>query len=151
MAPAPRDQDADPHGLAEGSGRTVRGLSPDGPQLVELNALLGRGTRYAGKLCFEGRIRIDGRFEGEIRGDDVLVIGEGAEVEADIEVGVCIVLGGKVSGNVRARQAIELHVPAVVRADLQAPAVFIDRGVQYEGNCRMAPLGETEAGTGHDG
>ena len=68
------------------------------------------------------------------------MIGEGAEVEGTIEVGVCIVMGGKVQANIRARNAIELHVPAVVRGDLHAPAIFIDRGVQFEGNCRMASL-----------
>ena len=106
----------------------------------ELNALLGRGTCYAGKLSFEGRIRIEGRFEGEIRGDDVLVIGEGAEIDGDIEVGTCIVVGGTVRANIRARDAIELHVPAVVKGDLHAPNVFIDRGVQFEGRCTMAPI-----------
>ena len=65
-----------------------------GAPLVELNALLGRGTRYSGKLHFDGRVRIEGQFEGEIRGDDVLVIGDGATIEGDIEVGVCIVTGG---------------------------------------------------------
>ena len=29
-----------------------------GPAMVELDALLGRGTRYQGKLYFEGRVRI---------------------------------------------------------------------------------------------
>ncbi len=113
--------------------------------LVELNALLGRGTRYSGKLYFVGRIRLEGRFEGEIRcaeapEDGVLVIGEGAELDADIEVGVCIVTGGTVRANIRARHAIELHAPAAVFGDLHAPNVFIDRGVQFEGNCKMAPL-----------
>lgn len=116
-----------------------RAAGQDGA-LVELHALLGRGTRYQGKLFFEGRVRIEGRFEGEIRGEDVLVIGEGAEVDADVEVGTCIVVGGTLRGNVRARDAIELHVPAIVIGDLHAPNVFIDRGVQFEGNCRMAPL-----------
>ena len=32
----------------------------------ELNALLGRGTRFEGKLTFEGRVRIDGHFVGEV-------------------------------------------------------------------------------------
>src|SRR5687768_7505545 len=53
---------------------------------TEITALLGRGTRFEGKLQFEGRVRIDGAFKGEIRSDDVLIIGDGAEVDADIEV-----------------------------------------------------------------
>ncbi len=117
----------------------ARGAAKEGA-IHELNALLGRGTRYHGKLSFEGRIRIEGRFEGEIRGDEVLVIGEGAEVDGDIEVGTCIVVGGTVRANIRARDAIELHVPAVVFGDLHSPNVFIDRGVQFEGRCTMAPV-----------
>lgn len=110
------------------------------PELVvELNALLGRGTHYDGNLAFEGRVRIEGRFTGEIRGD-VLIIGEGAEVAGDIEVGTCIITGGQVEADIRARDGIELHAPATVRGDLHAPNVFIDRGVQFEGGCKMAPL-----------
>ena len=108
--------------------------------LVELNALLGRGTKYRGKLHFEGRVRIEGDFDGEIRGEDVLVIGEGASVAGSIEVGVCIVTGGQVRANIRARDAIELHAPSIVKGDLHAPNIFIDRGVQFEGSCKMAPL-----------
>jgi len=40
---------------------------------LELTALLGRGTRFDGKLYFTGRLRIDGNFSGEIRSEDVLV------------------------------------------------------------------------------
>lgn len=118
--------------------------SADDELLVELNALLGRGTEYAGKLSFEGRVRIEGRFSGEIRGE-VLVIGEGAEVDGDIEVEMCVVTGGRVRAGIRARNAIELHAPAVVHGDLHAPNVFIDRGVQFEGACKMAPLDDDQS------
>ncbi len=128
-----------PMGAADGERITESPAPRDA--MVELNALLGRGTRYAGKLSFEGRIRVEGQFEGDIRGE-VLVIGAGAEIEGDIEVQVCIVTGGQVRANIRARDAIELHAPATVEGDLHAPNIFIDRGVQFEGNCKMAPLGE---------
>ena len=138
-------------GLTGGAARgpiaeTIPGAPTEtaGAPLVELNALLGRGTRYSGKLHFDGRIRIEGDFEGEIRGDDVLVIGDGASIDGDIEVGVCIVTGGSVRANIRARDAIELHAPATVIGDLHAPNVFIDRGVQFEGNCKMAPLDDDD-------
>jgi cytoskeletal protein CcmA (bactofilin family) len=113
---------------------------PDGPRPTEISALLGRGTEFEGKLNFFGRVRIDGRFSGDIRGDDVLVIGEGAYVEGTIEVATCIVTAGEVHAQVRARDAIELYAPARVTGSLHAPAIFIDRGVVFEGNCTMAPL-----------
>ena len=43
----------------------------------EITTLLGRGATFDGKLTFEGTVRIDGRFKGEVFSEDVLVIGEG--------------------------------------------------------------------------
>lgn len=115
-----------------------------GHRPTEINALLGRGTRFEGKLFFEGRVRLDGEFQGEIRGDDVLVIGDGARIRGDILVGACIVNGGEVEANIRARTAIELYAPSRVTGALHAPAIFIDRGVLFDGTCKMAPLDEPE-------
>ncbi|MEJ7734707.1 MAG: polymer-forming cytoskeletal protein [Polyangiaceae bacterium] len=123
---------------------SARSGSPggEGPaqRASEINALLGRGTQFEGKLFFDGRVRIDGGFRGEIRGDDVLVIGEGALVSGEIHVATCIVTGGEVEANIRARDAIELYAPCKVTGALHAPAIFIDRGVQFDGTCKMAPL-----------
>lgn len=110
---------------------------------TEINALLGAGTRFEGKLLFTGRVRIDGDFTGEIRGD-VIVIGEGAIVRGELHVASCIVTGGEVEANVRARDAIELYAPAKVTGALHSPAIFIDRGVVFDGTCKMAPLDEDE-------
>ena len=107
---------------------------------TELTALLGRGTHFEGKLHFEGRVRIDGAFRGEIQSEDVLVIGEGADVEGEIDVATVIIKGGVVRANVRARQSIELYVPAVVSGTLHSPEIFMDKGVQFSGTCTMAPL-----------
>ena len=107
---------------------------------TEITALLGRGTHFEGKLHFQGRVRIDGSFRGEIRSPDVLIIGEGADVDAEIEVGTVIINGGTVNGNVRAAQAIELYVPARVNGQLHSPEIFMDKGVQFSGTCIMAPL-----------
>jgi cytoskeletal protein CcmA (bactofilin family) len=107
---------------------------------TEITALLGRGTEFEGKLHFEGRVRIDGVFKGEIKSEDTLVIGEGAEVHAEIDVATVIVRGGVVHGNIRAKTAIEIHAPAKMVGNLQSPSLFIDRGVEFEGSCRMGPI-----------
>lgn len=102
----------------------------------EINTLLGRGSSFEGKLTFEGTVRIDGALSGEIFSDDILVVGEGAEVKAKIEVGTLIV-EGHIDGNVKATKLIELHAPARVRGNLETPSLFIDKGVVFEGNCKM--------------
>ncbi len=121
-----------------------------GHRPTEINALLGRGTHFEGKLYFEGRVRIDGSFSGQIRGEDVLVIGEGALVKGEVLVGSCIVTGGEVEANIRAREAIELYAPSKVTGSLHAPAIFIDRGVQFDGACKMAPLDDDVIISGPD-
>jgi len=115
-------------------GSDAPGRPGDGHRPTEINALLGRGTHFEGKLFFEGRVRIDGSFKGEIRGDDVLVIGEGAVVTGDVFVATCIVTGGEVDADIKARDAIELYAPSRVTGALHAPAIFIDRGVKFEGS-----------------
>jgi cytoskeletal protein CcmA (bactofilin family) len=128
------------------SAATGRGSGPPQParRPTEITALLGRGTHFEGKLHFDGRVRIDGAFKGDIRGEDVLIIGEGADIEGTIEVGTCIVTAGEVRADIRARDAIELYPPAKVTGALHSPAIFIDRGVQFEGTCTMAPLQRVE-------
>src|SRR5258708_22770040 len=87
---------------------------------TEITALLGRGTQFEGKLHFEGRVRIDGVFKGEIRSDDTLVIGEGAEVHAEIDVATVIVPGGVANGNIRAKTAIQVPAPGKILRNLHS-------------------------------
>ncbi|MCA9698005.1 MAG: polymer-forming cytoskeletal protein, partial [Myxococcales bacterium] len=47
----------------------------------DITTILGKGSSFEGKLTFEGTVRIDGRFSGEIRTEGTLIIGETAEVQ----------------------------------------------------------------------
>ena len=114
--------------------------SSSGP--AELTALLGKGTRFEGKLFFEGRVRVDGFVQGEIRSDDTLVVGDGAEIRANIVVATVLVMGGEVVGDIVAKTAIEIHAPARVTGNIHSPSVFIDRGVEFRGTCKMDPVPE---------
>jgi cytoskeletal protein CcmA (bactofilin family) len=107
---------------------------------TQITALLGRGTEFEGKLWFEGRIRIDGKFRGQILGEGILVVGDGADIEADIEVGTLIVKGGRLQGNIRARTAIELYIPAEVSGSLLSPEIYMDKGVRLAGSCQIGPV-----------
>ncbi|HEY4180436.1 MAG TPA: polymer-forming cytoskeletal protein [Kofleriaceae bacterium] len=102
----------------------------------EITTLLGRGATFEGKLTFDGTVRIDGRFKGEVFSDDTLVIGEGAVVEAEIEIGN-VIIQGTVVGNIKASGSIEIHAPGRVKGDLHTPTLQIDKGVIFEGRSFM--------------
>jgi cytoskeletal protein CcmA (bactofilin family) len=109
----------------------------------EITTLLGRGSEFEGKLTFEGTVRIDGKLSGEIFSEDVLVVGEGANVSAEIDVGV-IIVEGNVNGNIKAKRAVELHAPARVRGNIETPSLYIDKGVTFEGFSKMENIGPAE-------
>jgi cytoskeletal protein CcmA (bactofilin family) len=102
-----------------------------------INAFLGEGAEFKGILTFEGTVRIDGKLDGEVISRDTLVIGESAEVKAEISVGT-LVVSGTVRGNVTASNRIEAHRPARIHGNLKTPALSIEEGVLFEGSCTMS-------------
>ncbi|MCA9521978.1 MAG: polymer-forming cytoskeletal protein [Myxococcales bacterium] len=101
-----------------------------------LNALLGKGSEFEGKLTFEGTVRIDGTFSGEIFTEDKLIVGEGAVVRAQIDAG-SVEIHGDVIGDIRANESIELRSPARLKGNIATPALSIDKGVIFDGQCNM--------------
>lgn len=101
-----------------------------------ISGLLEKGCEFEGKLTFEGTVRVNGKFSGEIFSEGTLVVGEGAVVNGKIDVGT-ILIHGEISGNIKAHDRIEMHAPAVVQSDIVAQTLVIDEGVVFEGSCSM--------------
>ncbi|RLB25059.1 MAG: polymer-forming cytoskeletal protein [Deltaproteobacteria bacterium] len=107
----------------------------------EMNAFLGEGTEFEGKLSFTGSVRLDGRFKGEILSEGTLVVGDSASIEGEIDVSE-IIVSGEIKGSITASKRIEIHAPGKVFGNIQAPVVIIEEGVIFEGTCKMQSLGE---------
>lgn len=101
-----------------------------------LNGFLDKGSHLKGELSFEETFRIDGKFEGKIPSGSELIIGDTAEVDAEIHV-ERVSINGSLKGTVRARERIEIHPRARVTADLHAPVLRIEEGAFFQGSCDM--------------
>jgi cytoskeletal protein CcmA (bactofilin family) len=112
----------------------------------EINAFLGLNTEFDGKLSFTGTVRVDGRFQGAISGDGTLIVGDSAAVQADVRVSHLIV-SGEIRGSLFAAEKIEIRSPGKVFGNIQSPAVVMEEGVTFDGECRM---GESSASKGED-
>ena len=86
--------------------------SQSGVKIHDVHTILGPESTFEGKLIFEGTVRIDGNFKGEIQTSNILIVGQGARVEAKILVGK-IVVNGEVVGDISAKEAVELNAPAI--------------------------------------
>lgn len=117
--------------------------------MSDVNTLVGRGSHFEGKMTFDGTVRIDGSFRGEIVSDDTLIVGETAQMEATLDVGRVIIYGA-VYGNVTARDAVELHHPGRLVGNIISPRLIVDEGATFDGHCRMSEIqweeGEWEEG-----
>jgi cytoskeletal protein CcmA (bactofilin family) len=102
----------------------------------ELNGFLDRGATFKGELEFEDTMRIDGRFHGKIVSKNELIVGESATIEGDILVGR-VAISGTVIGKIVASQRVEIHRNGKVYSDIDTPALIIEEGAIFQGNCVM--------------
>ena len=102
-----------------------------------LTGFVGNGTLMTGEATFRGMLRIDGRLSGNINSQDgTLIVSAGGHVEAQVSVAVAKI-NGTVVGDVTASERIELGRTARVTGDLHTPALVVEQGAIFEGNCRM--------------
>ena len=111
------------------------------PNQTGIMAFIGEGSEIEGKYTFTGTgtVLLNGKFHGEIMTTDVLIIGDKAVANATIRAG-SVVVWGEIVGNVHASDRVELKGAARVFGNIEAPAVVLDDGVLFEGQCRMAAL-----------
>lgn len=91
-----------------------------------------------GTLNFKDAVnlRINGKFEGTLETKGNLTIGQTATIVADI-TGDNIIIGGRVKGNVRARERLTLLPTAVVEGTIFPVRLNIAEGAILEGRCSM--------------
>ncbi len=99
-------------------------------------ALLGRGSRFEGKLTFEGTVEIEGQFVGDIISRGQLIVGQEAKVEGTIQV-QSAVISGEVGGSVTTAGALELKSTARVTGDLSVESLVVEKGAFFEGTVKM--------------
>ena len=106
----------------------------------EISGLLGAGSRFEGLISFDGTVRIDGSVYGQIicksEKPSMVIITELASVEADIIADVVIV-SGKVSGNIKATEKLEIHAPGRLEGLIYTSDFSIEDGALFQGECIM--------------
>ena len=110
----------------------------------EVKAFLGKGTEFDGKLMFDGSVRIDGDFKGEILGGGTLIVGESANIEANIVVDYLLV-SGDVRGSIEIKERVEIFSTGRLLGNVKTSIFIIQEGAVFEGDCQMISEPEKES------
>jgi cytoskeletal protein CcmA (bactofilin family) len=113
------------------------------PQITEkggISTVFGKETHFQGTLEFSKPLQINGVFEGEIITESILLIGETAQIKANIRAGTVIV-GGKVTGNIEALEKLEMLESGKVYGNIRTAKLQIADGVVFDGICEMINSG----------
>jgi cytoskeletal protein CcmA (bactofilin family) len=110
----------------------------------DLNGFLDSGSHMEGELRFDTSFRVDGKFTGSVLSEGDLMVGEGGEIEGELQVGRVFV-SGTIRGNLRASRRVQIAPSGKVFADIETPSLEIEDGAIFEGRCSMVREGESAA------
>lgn len=98
--------------------------------------MIGAGTILKGDIQSQQDLRIDGTVLGNVKSAAKIIIGQGGVVEGDLDSTQCDV-NGKVSGNIRCRELLQLRGESVVTGNLFAGKLQIEPSATFNGQCHM--------------
>ncbi len=103
----------------------------------QLNSVIGEGSIFEGKFYINGSLQIDGRFEGEVKTRDHLIVGGMGKVKTDITA-KNVTVGGTVIGNIEAEEEVSLLSTGRILGNVRAPKVNVEEGVVFQGEISIS-------------
>ncbi|MCE9501059.1 MAG: polymer-forming cytoskeletal protein [Leptospira sp.] len=98
--------------------------------------IIGEDINFKGKLKFNRKLQIRGKFKGTIETSGELTIGETGDVHADIHAST-LGIYGSLRGNVEVTQKVHLGKTGRISGDIKTPLLEIESGAKFTGNCVM--------------
>ncbi len=110
-----------------------------------IDTLIGVHSVFTGDLLFEGAVRIDGRFEGNIRSkkDGTLIVSEGAFIKGEVSV-PNLVLHGDINGDVHASNSLKIGAKGVLNGDVMYNVLSLAEGASMNGRCSRIEEGSAK-------
>lgn len=109
---------------------------------AKLEVIVGNDSVIKGEIVSKGTVRIDGRFEGNLSADSV-IIGEGAYLLGDITA-KSLLAAGRITGNVHSTESVEIQPRGEVCGDIYTSRLTVAEGGVFEGRSYMQKSRELE-------
>jgi cytoskeletal protein CcmA (bactofilin family) len=98
--------------------------------------LISAGTTLKGDISSNSDLRIDGTIIGNVQSSARIVIGANGVVEGDLSGNQADIIG-KVSGNIRTKELLQLRGDCIVTGNLYAGKLQVEPSATFNGQCHM--------------
>ncbi len=102
-----------------------------------VNSIIGEGSVFEGNFYIHGSLKIDGKFEGEIKTEEQIIIGETGKVKTNIAARRVIV-AGTIIGNITATEEVHILETGRVLGDITTPVLKLESGVVLNGKVTIS-------------
>jgi cytoskeletal protein CcmA (bactofilin family) len=106
---------------------------------------VGRNVNVSGKLIFHEPIRIEGRFRGEVRSVELVVIGEEGMIEGKV-VAPRLLIMGELRGDIVGCDRVVIGPHGRVFGNIETHNLTVAEGAHLDGNVRMTRVSAETAG-----
>jgi len=103
--------------------------------------LISAGTSLKGDISSNSDLRIDGTIIGNISSSAKIVIGASGVIEGDITGNQADIVG-KVSGNIKTKDLLQLRGDCIVNGNVYAGKLQIEPTATFNGQCHMGNVVE---------
>jgi len=103
-------------------------------------SVIAADVEITGTIKSSGSIRIDGKLDGELHCTGDAIIGKEAKIKGNIIVS-STTIEGTISGNVTAKDRIEMKSSARVTGDIKSKRLSVEDGVTFIGRSEVNPSG----------
>lgn len=104
---------------------------------IKTTSFISEGLELKGHLKVEGGIRVDGKIEGSIESKSTVYLGESAVIHGDL-ITENLVSSGQIHGEVTAFDQVRIKRPGILKGDVKAQAMVIDKEVYFDGKCILS-------------
>jgi cytoskeletal protein CcmA (bactofilin family) len=108
-------------------------------QTATAATIIGQSVHVEGDFNGNGNVNIEGKITGNLTTTDDIVIGQDAEVKAEIK-GSNIEISGIVNGNISASGDVALKPTARLLGDIKCQSITIEKGAVITGKITMQNL-----------
>ena len=106
-------------------------------------AVIGPNIRIQGELSGDEDLVVEGRVEGKISVSKGLRIGPQAQVNAEVKAHH-VTIAGRIVGNVTATEKVEILPSGILEGNIRAPKIAIDEVAQFKGSVDMGGKPDVE-------